>query len=72
MGDGMSCMKNGGGCNMMDMGGMNMGNESPDGIEWEDTMAMMNSQSTKESVKWILRDEQTGKEGMDIDWSFKK
>lgn len=35
-------------------------------------MAMMNSQSTKETVKWILKDEQTGKEGMDIDWTFKK
>ena len=56
----------------MGMGSMNMWNESPDGIEWEDTMAMMNSQSTKETVKWILKDEQTGKEGMDIDWTFKK
>lgn len=77
--DGMGNMWGMGGMNhnmgsmgWMGMGGMNMGNESPDGIEWEDTMAMMNSQSTKESVKWILRDEQTGKEGMDIDWSFKK
>jgi len=26
----------------MGMGGMSMGNESPDGIEWEDTMTMMN------------------------------
>lgn len=56
----------------MGMDGMNMGNESPDGIEWEDTMTMMNSNSTNKTTKWILRDEQTGKEGMDIDWSFKK
>jgi len=56
----------------MGMGGMNMGNESPDGIEWEDTMAMMNSNSTNKTIKWILKDEQTGKECMDIDWSFKK
>lgn len=57
----------------MGMGGMmNMGNESPDGIEWEDTMAMMNKNSTNKTVKWVLRDEQTGKEGMDIDWRFKK
>lgn len=57
----------------MGMGGMmNMGNESPDGIEWEDTMVAMNKNSTNKSVKWVLRDEQTGKEGMNIDWSFKK
>lgn len=57
----------------MGMGGMmNMGNESPDGIEWEDTMHMMNKNSTNKTTKWILRDEQTEKEGMDIDWSFKK
>jgi suppressor of ftsI len=49
-----------------------MGNESPDGIEWEDTMNMMNSNSTNKTTKWILKDEQTGKEGMDIDWTFKK
>ena len=51
---------------------MNMGVESPDGIEWEDTMNMMNSNSTNKTVKWILKDEQTGKEGMGIDWTFKK
>lgn len=55
------------------MGGMmNMENESPDGIEWEDTMNMMNSNSTNKTIKWTLRDEATGKEGMDIDWSFQK
>ena len=67
---GIGWMGNMGG--MGGMGGMNMGNESPDGIEWEDTMAMMNTQSTKETVKWIVRDEATNKEGMDIDWTFKK
>lgn len=56
----------------MNMGGMHMESESPDGIEWEDTMAMMNANSTNKTIKWILRDEQTGKEGMDIDWTFKK
>lgn len=55
------------------MGGMmHMENENPDGIEWEDTMTMMNKNSTNKTVKWILRDEETGKEGMDINWSFKK
>jgi hypothetical protein len=56
----------------MNMAGMHMESESPDGIEWEDTMNMMNKNSTNKTTKWILRDEQTGKEGMDIDWSFKK
>ena len=56
----------------MGMGSMSMENESPDGIEWEDTMAMMNSNSTNKTIKWILKDEETEKEGMDIDWSFKK
>lgn len=54
------------------MGSMDMGNESPDGIEWEDTMNIMNSNSTNKTTKWILKDEQTGKEGMGIDWTFKK
>lgn len=57
----------------MDMGGMmNIGNQGSNGIEWEDTMTMMNKSSTNKTVRWILRDEQTGKEGMDIDWNFKK
>lgn len=77
--DGMEWMGDMGGMGWMNhnmwwmgMGGMSMGDESPDGIEWEDTMAMMNSNSTNKTIKWILKDEQTGKEGMDIDWSFKK
>lgn len=51
---------------------MNMSRENTGGIEWEDTMAMMNANSTNKTVKWILRDEATGKEGMDIDWRFKQ
>ena len=47
-----------------------MGGESPDGIEWEDTMAMMNITSTNKTLKWVIRDEDTRKEGMDISWSF--
>jgi hypothetical protein len=43
-----------------------------DGIEWEDTMSVMNKSSTNKTVKWIFKDEQTGKEGMNIDWNFKK
>jgi len=41
-------------------------------IEWEDDMGAMNTFSTSDTVKWILRDEDTGKENMDIAWSFAK
>lgn len=51
---------------------MNMSRENTSGIEWEDTMAMMNANSTNKTVKWILRDEETLKEGMDINWTLKK
>ncbi len=42
-------------------------NGNADPIEWEDTMRMMNSQATSQNTKWILRDEKTGEENMDID-----
>ena len=61
---------------MGNMGGMgtmmNMNHGNSGGIEWEDTMAMMNANSTNKTVKWILRDEETLKEGMDINWTLKK
>jgi len=62
---------------MMDdsmMGGEH-GTEAPhgdEGIEWEDEMAAMNAVSDADSVTWILRDEDTGKENRDINWSFEK
>jgi FtsP/CotA-like multicopper oxidase with cupredoxin domain len=37
-------------------------------IEWVDGMPDMNWLSTSKQVRWILRDEATGKENMDIDW----
>lgn len=40
------------------------------GIEWEDTMPMMNQMMASEDFQWKLIDEQTGKQNMDIDWSF--
>ena len=40
-------------------------------VEWNDAMPMMNWLSTGTQVTWILRDPDTGKENMDIDWSFK-
>ena len=39
-------------------------------LEWEDHMGAMNIYSTDKTVKWILRDEFTGKENMDINWTF--
>jgi FtsP/CotA-like multicopper oxidase with cupredoxin domain len=37
-------------------------------VEWIDGMPDMNWLSTSRQVRWILRDEATGKENMDIDW----
>ncbi len=37
-------------------------------VEWVDGMPDMNWLSTDDQVKWILRDDATGKEDMDIDW----
>jgi FtsP/CotA-like multicopper oxidase with cupredoxin domain len=44
---------------------------SPGGIEWEDANQMMNMMSDADTVKWKIVDQDTGKENMDIDWSFK-
>ncbi len=40
-------------------------------MEWNDTMPMMNWLSSSEQVDWILKDEATGKESMDIHWQWK-
>ncbi len=37
-------------------------------VEWVDGMPDMNWLSTSAQVRWILRDEASGKENMDIDW----
>ena len=39
-------------------------------VEWVGTMPVMNWASTGGQVRWILRDADTGKENMDIDWTF--
>ena len=39
-------------------------------VSWSGTMPMMNWATTGEEVRWILRDDVTGKENMDIDWQF--
>jgi FtsP/CotA-like multicopper oxidase with cupredoxin domain len=40
-------------------------------VEWVDGMPDMNWLSTGKQVRWILRDEETGRENMDIDWQAK-
>ena len=40
-------------------------------VEWSGTMPRMNWVTTTDQVKWILRDEATGHENLDIDWSFR-
>ena len=40
-------------------------------VEWVDGMPDMNWLSTSRQVKWILREDATGKENMDIDWRVK-
>ena len=40
--------------------------------EWTGTMPMMNWASTGNQVRWVLRDPDTGKENMDIDWTFRR
>lgn len=39
-------------------------------VEWNDVMPDMNYLATGRNVRWILRDAVTGRENMDIGWSF--
>jgi FtsP/CotA-like multicopper oxidase with cupredoxin domain len=39
-------------------------------IEWSGTMPMMNWVTNPDQVHWILRDPDTGRENMAIDWHF--
>jgi suppressor of ftsI len=41
-------------------------------VEWSGTMPHMNWASTGGQVRWVLRDPATGKDNMDIDWSFRR
>ena len=41
------------------------------GIEWEDTMPMMNTTMASEDFQWKLVDGETGKANMDFMWKFK-
>jgi len=40
-------------------------------VDWNDGMAMMNWVATGREVQWVLRDPDTGKENMAIDWHFR-
>ncbi|MDB5047024.1 MAG: hypothetical protein JWO30_95 [Fibrobacteres bacterium] len=42
------------------------------GIEWVDTMGVMNSSSTPANMSWVIRDLQTGLENHQILWEFKR
>lgn len=39
-------------------------------VEWTGTMPMMNWAISARDVRWVLRDADTGRENMDIDWRF--
>jgi FtsP/CotA-like multicopper oxidase with cupredoxin domain len=41
-------------------------------VEWTDAMPDMNWLSTSQQVRWILREDATGKENMDIQWRAKQ
>ncbi len=73
--DMMGGMMSGMGGHMMPDGNMmggSMMSGSQDGIEWEDDNQMMNRMSNTDLVKWKLVDQDTGKENIDIDWTFEQ
>lgn len=41
-------------------------------VEWGGTMPMMNWASTGRQVRWVLKDPETGRQNMDINWSFRR
>jgi suppressor of ftsI len=41
-------------------------------VEWTGTMPMMDWLSTSGEIHWIIRDVETGKENMDIDWRVRR
>jgi FtsP/CotA-like multicopper oxidase with cupredoxin domain len=57
---------------MMSNSGMMMGGVPEGGIEWEDDMGAMNALSNPDSAQWHIVDQDTGKQDMNIDWSFKQ
>ncbi len=55
----------------MGNGGMMMGGNDGEKIEWEDSMAMMNTMSFANIIQWKIVDQETKKENDSIDWKFK-
>jgi FtsP/CotA-like multicopper oxidase with cupredoxin domain len=43
----------------------------PQGIEWEDDMVEVNRLTTRENMRWLLVDRETGAANTDIDWRFR-
>jgi len=41
-------------------------------VEWVDGMPLMNWLSSSKQVRWVIRDQASGKENMDIDWHVKQ
>ncbi|MDQ3698997.1 MAG: multicopper oxidase family protein [Gemmatimonadota bacterium] len=41
-------------------------------VEWSGTMPMMDWLSTGREVEWVLRDVRTGRENMDVAWTFRR
>jgi len=56
---------------MMEIKMNSMTKSDEDKMEWEDTMNMMNTRITNNSMKWVLIDKKSGKENMDIEYKYK-
>ena len=57
---------------MMGHMGHGMMSESIEGIEWEDSMQMMNSVTTSQQLTWVIRNTKTKKENMDFSFNAGK
>jgi FtsP/CotA-like multicopper oxidase with cupredoxin domain len=54
---------------MNGMHGM-MSSVTPDGIEWEDTMPMMNQMRTASNTRWVIKENATGAENEEATYQF--
>lgn len=52
-------------------GNLNAISEHKEGIEWENSMEMMDAESTSKNTEWIVKDSATGKENMDLAYSVR-
>lgn len=58
-------------CHRMPDGSMMGDCDNDEGIEWEDTMSMMNASSNKNNVSWRIIDGETELENEEIKWNLK-